>query len=138
MVVVACCVLAVALLWPSERIPTQADVAPAQAQISPPVIQPYTTYASMIGSREIFSVEQVAKADSPPPIDINKIKERLSILGIISSDGALQAVIEEKTTQKTYYLRIQESFDDITVIDINEAAGKVTFNYQGIDFTIYL
>jgi type II secretory pathway component PulC len=137
-VVLACIALAVVMLLPAQRMPTRDEISPVSAQLSAPTIQPYSYYTSTIGAREIFSTEQAAKVEAAPAIDINKVKERLSLMGIVSSDGSPQAIIEDKSAQKTYYLRLKESFDGITVIELNESAGKVTLEYQGIEFTIYL
>lgn len=87
--------------------------------------------------RQIFVSPAAQEAERPAAsaaVSADIVKD-VSLVGIISGDNP-QAVIEDKKTQKTYYVEKGQSIGDIKVEEIQE--GKVILNYKGQKFELYL
>ena len=61
--------------------------------------------------------------------------KQLNLVGIIAGENP-QAVIEDKNTQKTYYLNKGQFLGEIQLEDILE--GKIIINHKGQRFELYL
>lgn len=94
----------------------------------------FSKYSGQISARKIFG---------PPPVQVtqetgkpaSEIFGNLNLVGIIAG-AEPQAIIEDKKSQKTYYLNKGQSFDGITVEDILE--DKVNLNSGGRRTTLVL
>jgi type II secretory pathway component PulC len=87
--------------------------------------------------RQIFTnpaAQEAEKSAASAAVSADIIKD-VSLVGIISGDNP-QAVIEDKKTQKTYYVGKGQSIGEIQVEEIQE--GKVILNYKGQKFELYL
>lgn len=92
-------------------------------------------YLKDIGNRQIFNniaPEEPLKQANIIQADVVK---DINLLGIISGDNP-QAILEDKNTQKTYYLNKGQSISDFVVEDIKE--GRVILNYKGQKLELYM
>jgi type II secretory pathway component PulC len=64
-----------------------------------------------------------------------EIISQYNLSGIVSGDNP-KAIIEDKKSQKSYFLREGESAGDLTVEKIG--AGKVSLDYKGEKFELVL
>jgi len=94
---------------------------------SSPASKPYSYYAKDVGKRDIF--QPVAEKGAKVSRDVQKnIKENFALIGVIAG-GELQAAIEDKTAQKTYFVYKGDHIDDILIEDI--LVNKVILEYEG-------
>jgi hypothetical protein len=111
----------------------------AQKAPEEPARPPFTYYSEGLGARNIFSpVLKEEPANQPPGEQgpkLEDVKGQLNLLGVISG-APPQAIIEDKRTQKTYFLNKGATFDDIEVGDILD--NKVILNYKGKQFELVL
>ena len=98
----------------------------AGLESSPSQKEPYTAYSQDIGARELFGVS--GGQQSADIVTDSDVAKKFNLVGIIPGDKP-QAIIEDKETQKTYYLVQGQSVNGITVDDVG--AGKVIFSYGG-------
>ncbi len=101
-------------------------------------VKPLESYLEGLKSRQIFaasSLPEGALPTSAPVTNTLDLFKDISLVGIISSSPP-QAVIEDKKTQKTYYLSKGQSMGDLKVDDIQE--GKVVLNYLGTKYELYM
>lgn len=98
--------------------------------------KPYEFYLDSIKQRQIFggSVLQQARVPAPVATKADLIKE-MSLVGIIAGDNP-QAIIQDKTTEKTYYVIKGQFIGDIQIEDILE--GKIIVNDKGKRYELYL
>ena len=103
-------------------------------------IKPYEYYSRGIdNNRRIFAAalsegELSDKDGLKEAVPLDMVKT-ISLLGIIAGDIP-QAIIEDKRSQKTYYLNKWQSLGEFVVDDIQE--GKVVLNYKGEKFEVYM
>ncbi|MEK6714711.1 MAG: hypothetical protein AABY43_01530 [Candidatus Omnitrophota bacterium] len=115
------------------EVKQEAVVEPKPETIEGP--KPYDFYLSGIKEREIFSSSQIEVVTKPQSgINTDLLKD-ISLVGIIAGDTP-QAIIEDKKTQKTYYLNKGQFIEEMQVEDIQE--GKIILNYRGEKFELYL
>ncbi len=100
-----------------------------------PQAKPYDFYSQAIRDRKIFG-EQVSSEAARPMSAINSdlIKD-INLIGVILGDSP-QAIIEDKKTQKSYYVNKGQFIGEFRVDDIQE--GKVILTYEGEKFELYL
>jgi type II secretory pathway component PulC len=100
-------------------------------------VKPLESYLEGLKSKQIFSAASTQEASTTPTSASNTMDliKDISLVGIITSDPP-QAVIEDKKTQKTYYLSNGQSIGDLKVEDIKE--GKVILNYLGTNYELYM
>jgi hypothetical protein len=94
----------------------------------------YSHYSDKISSRNIFTAGPEIQAESQPGL-FEPAAESVGLVGIIAGNNP-QAIIEDKKSQKTYYLIKGQTVNDITVEDISE--GGVTLEYRGKKITLLL
>lgn len=100
-------------------------------------IKPLDLYLEGIKDSHIFAVRPESEPEKPTTsvsASADVIKD-INLVGIISGENP-QVVIEDKKTQKTYYINKGQFFGDFLVEDIQE--GKVVLNYKGQKFELYL
>lgn len=98
-------------------------------------IKPYEFYLAGIRDRQIFSSPTAQEtAGTVSGVNVDLMKD-ISLVGIISGENP-QAVIEDKKTQKTYYVTKGQFIGEFAVEDIRE--GKIILNYKGQRYELYL
>lgn len=98
--------------------------------------KPYEFYLEGIKDKQIFATPAALQAANRPQSGVNvDLGKDISLVGIIAGDNP-QAVVEDKKTQKSYYLGIGQFIGEYQVVDIQE--GKVIVNYRGQNFELYL
>ncbi len=125
-----------------EKIKIQ-EKASAQKVEPPPAADQrpsFDYYSAQAGSRNIFApvAAEETKAQAAPVEQgpkLEEVKGQLSLLGVIGGTTP-QVIIEDKRTQKTYFLNKGSTFDDIEVGDIFE--NKVILTYKGKQFELIL
>ncbi|MBU1726437.1 MAG: hypothetical protein KJ880_02265 [Candidatus Omnitrophica bacterium] len=92
-------------------------------------------YINEIKNKKMFSTAPaVSKSSSVAGPNVDLIKD-ISLVGIISGDNP-QAIIEDKKSQKSFYLNKGQFFGDFQLEDISE--GKVILNYKGERYELHL
>ncbi len=95
----------------------------------------YVTFLKDIQTRDIFT-PAYADLGSNSGEDFAKIVENLTLVGIIAGSPA-KVIIEDKLTQKTFYLREGEGFlEDVGVESIGQ--DSVILNLRGKTFELFL
>jgi len=92
-------------------------------------------YLQDIADRQIFNNSVQEEPLKQSNIIQTDVVKDINLLGIISGDNP-QAILEDKNTQKTYYLNKGQSIADFVVEDIKE--GKVILNYKGEKLELYM
>lgn len=119
------------------------DVPKGDAQIAMPEtglkqdVKPYEFYAQALSRRQIFSDSNLSAQgqsgiSSVAPADL--IKD-LNLVGIISGEHP-QAVIEDRKTQKTYYLNEGQYIGQLQIDGIQQ--GKIILKYNNQKYELYL
>lgn len=99
-------------------------------------LKPYEFYLEPTKQRQIFGNAPVPEAAIPKvATDGTDFIKQINLVGIISGDNP-QAVIEDKNTQKTYYVSKGQFIGEIQIEDIQE--GKIILNHKGQRFELYL
>lgn len=102
---------------------------------APLVIKPYSFYQSAISGRELFGAQ--VSGEIKKELDVNMVEriKDLSLTGILSADPP-QAIIADKQTQKTYFLKKGDLYESMKVDEIGD--GKVVLDMSGQKFELYL
>jgi type II secretory pathway component PulC len=141
LLVVSCIYLVISLVYPwigLKRI-VLPKVTPEKI-VQPKIerkqeIKPFEFYREGIGNRQIFSSAPTQGTGIPASgINVNIMKD-INLVGIISGENP-QAIIEDKKTQKTYYVTKGQFIGEFQIEDIQE--GKIILNYNGQRFELYL
>jgi len=101
-------------------------------------IKPFEAYLEGVSNRQIFKNPSSAAAGAPAGDNISvntEIIKDISLVGVISGENP-QAIMEDKKTQKTYYVTKGQYINEAVVEDIQE--GKVILNYAGQKFELHL
>lgn len=98
--------------------------------------KPYEFYLKGISGRQIFSSSAIQGTEKPisNTVSGNSLKD-INLVGIITGEDP-QAIIENKKTNKTYYLRKGQFFEEFQLEDIQ--AGKIILNLNGQRLELYL
>lgn len=98
-------------------------------------IKPYEFYLEAAKGRQIFSSASGQELGQPASgVGLDSIKD-ISLVGIISGENP-QAIIEDKKTQKTYYVTKGQFIGEFQVEDIQE--GKIIINYNGQRYELFM
>ncbi|MBI4972424.1 MAG: hypothetical protein HZC16_01225 [Candidatus Omnitrophica bacterium] len=95
-------------------------------------------YLPGLPKREIFasSLTPTMRPEEIPPLAQNlDLIKNINLVGIISGENP-QAVIEDKNTQKTFYLSKGQFMGEFQVKEIKE--GKVILDYKGQSYELYM
>ncbi len=99
-------------------------------------VKDYSYYSKEIANKKIFGPPS---KEERKPSQLSKAEEdissNLTLVGIIAGENP-QAIIEDKKTQKTYYLNKKQSFNGFTIDDISD--GKVVLEYEGKKIALFL
>ncbi|MBI5873937.1 MAG: hypothetical protein HZB36_07375 [Candidatus Omnitrophica bacterium] len=91
-------------------------------------IKPLETYLQGVSKRQIFGTMAAEEVQIPLGAVDTDITKDINLVGIISGEVS-QAAIEDKKTQKTYYVSKGQSIGEFQVEDIQE--GKIILNFNG-------
>ena len=95
--------------------------------------KPYDFYTQGIKSKQIFGAASAQLTqESGVTVGANLIKD-INLLGVISG-ASPQAIIEDKNSQKTYYVNKGQMIGEFQVEEIGD--GKVILNYSGQKFEL--
>lgn len=132
--VVSCLYLGACFLYPlfavkKIKLPViSVDKTKQQIPVAVDATKPYEFYADEIRKRTIFTNTAAGSAKvSAVSGEAQSIKD-ISLLGIISEPNP-QAIVEDKKTQKTYYVTKGQFIGEFEVEDIQE--GKIILNSKG-------
>lgn len=97
----------------------------------------YSYYSNRISGKKIFGAGSYSPAEASEGADAGgeQAGDNLGLVGIIPGNSP-QAIIEDKKSQKTYYLMKGQSISDITVEEI--VSDKVTIEYRGKRMDMFL
>ncbi len=93
-------------------------------------IKPYEFYSESVKKRPIFTSpdkQENYKQPAAKAVTQDLLKDMV-LLGIVSGENP-QAIIEDKNTQKTYYLSKGQFIGEFQVTDIRE--GKIILDFNG-------
>lgn len=108
-----------------EKVPGSAEAV---------AVKGYDSYSSAVSNKNIFSPYSGGLGGDNVAVS-GDISEKLGLVGVITGDSP-QAIIEDKKSQKTYYLNKGQSFDGYIVEEISE--GKVILNSGGNKISLFL
>jgi type II secretory pathway component PulC len=100
--------------------------------------KPYSEYQQEIAKRRLFQSgpqEPQAKKVIPGGAAFNDLVKDLHLLGIVSADKP-QAIIEDRRSQKTFFLYIGDYVGEIKVEAIS--SDKVVLEYKGETISLFL
>jgi len=109
---------------PKVNIQNSSSVEPQIKEES----KPYESYLQGLNKRQIFSSSVNASSSNLPAAAGADVIKDLNLVGIISGENP-QAIIEDKKSQKTYYLIKGQAIGELQIEDIQE--GKIILNYRG-------
>ena len=140
--IISCVYLAASFFypWPGAREIKPVEVAKEKGmEMKPGMVEakPYEYYLEGIKGKQIFGSSSGAEPEKPQAqtaIDADMIKD-INLVGIIAGENP-QAIIEDKKTQKTYYVSKGQNVGAFQVEEIQE--GKVTLNYMSKKFDLYM
>ena len=92
-----------------------------------PEARDYSYYSAEISEKKIFGQGEQEGQDRQV-IAAEDAAGNIGLVGIIAGDNP-QAVIEDKKSQKTYYMTKGESFNGFIVEEVSQ--GRVVLDYQG-------
>lgn len=112
-------------------LPRPSSLEEDKKEEEPPE-KPYAYYSKEIGQKELFKTSILQGEEKPTAAagssTLADLSANLTLLGIVLDDRA-QAIIQDKKTQKSYFLYKGNSIGEIKVEDILES--KVILSYQG-------
>lgn len=92
-------------------------------------LKPYSYYSKEIEKRELFNLWETREPSSSAEIsDLDETLTNLNLIGIVSGTNP-QAIIEEKRTNKTYFLNRGDYIGQFKLEEI--LPGKVILTYNG-------
>lgn len=94
---------------------------------------PLESYLQDIYKKDAFGLS-VSKEGKTQDVSVDAVKD-IMLAGILIEDPP-QAIIKEKKSGNTYYLKKGESLGEIKIVDILE--GKIVVEYRGEAYEIYL
>lgn len=95
----------------------------------------YSYYSKEISGEKIFGPPHKGEDAPRKGEESEDLSKNLNLVGIIAGENP-QAIIEDKKSQKTYYLNKNQSFNGFTVEDIS--GGKVVLDYGGKKVSLFL
>lgn len=94
-------------------------------------------YIQKIGNRRMFAtlVREPQIQEASPVIPQGELLKDISLVGIVTAAPA-QAIIEDRKTQKTYYVGKGQFIDEYKIEDIQE--GKIILEHNGQKYELYM
>lgn len=97
--------------------------------------QPLELYLKAVRGRDIFVKQPLRSQEAAPGIIAADLIKDMNLVGILSGVDP-QAIIEDKKSQKTYYLRKGQLIGELKIEDIQE--GKVIISHNGEKYELSL
>lgn len=133
--------LVICLIYPwvglkELKLPLQADMSATYAELANGTqTKPFEFYIDGVGARQVFGgADKGGTALSQAAAGVN-VADDINLVGIISGENP-QAIVEDKKSQKTYYLSRGQLIGDLKVDDIGD--GKIIVERLGQKFELYL
>lgn len=117
------------------KIPKTDSVSLSKSGEEKVETKPYEFYAQGMKNGQIFGNIVAEEGISPAANIRGDFLKDINLIGIVSGDSP-QAVIEDKKTQKTYYVSKGQSIGNFVVEDIQK--GKIILSSDGQKFELYL
>lgn len=116
---------------------TEEAVKAAAARAEPAVMaRDYSSYSSAISGKSIFGQSQGQSQGPSGDIAVSgDISDTIRLVGIVAGDSP-QAIIEDKKSNKTYYLNKGQSFNGYLVDEILE--DRVILDCDGKKISLFL
>ena len=137
----SCIYLVISFIYPVIglkiiKLPQIAQEKVGEPKAEPKLeVKPYEFYREGIANKQIFGGVFSQGIGKPvTAVDIDLMKD-INLIGIITGENP-QAVIEDKKTQKTYYISKGQFIGETQVEDIQE--GKIIISYRGQRIELYL
>ena len=115
----------------SLSVATNLVGSPAEGKEVSSNLQPYSFYAQSIGGWPLFGLRERSAPKSPeiqrPAVTLNELMANLNLMGIIGGKEP-QAIIWDRKSKRTYYLKEGQFLDEIMIQDIKK--GKVILKYK--------
>lgn len=118
-----------------SRMSIPAVSAPLTKIAAPIETKGYAYYYNRISGKRIFTGSYTSSAQEGMESSGEPSSDDIGLLGIIKGNNP-QAIIEDKKSQKTYYLIKGQSANGIIIEDISE--DKVMLDYKGKRMTLFL
>jgi type II secretory pathway component PulC len=138
---ISCLYLVSSFIYPlvalrKVKLPEAPKEKSAVLEAVPRVEQkPLEEYLKEVSGKQIFSNLPSAGVAGPVSgVAVDLVKD-INLVGIIAGDNP-QAIIEDRKTQKTYYLNKGQFIGEFQLEDIQE--GKIILNYNGQKFELHL
>lgn len=98
--------------------------------------QDFSSYSKELSQKTVFGSTAGTGARGSGNISVSQdVSERIGLVGIVAGDEP-EAIIEDKKSQKTYYLKVGQSFDEFLLEEISD--GKVLVTSDGKKTTLTL
>jgi hypothetical protein len=139
--IISCIYLLVSIIYPwvglrKIKLPkvTEAKITAQQAEAKQE-IKPFEFYLEGAKNRQIFAGTLAQGTALPASAASADLIKEVNLVGIIAGENP-QAIIEDKKSQKTYYVSKGQFVGEFQVDDILE--GKIILNYKGQRYELYL
>lgn len=138
---ISCLYLAFSFIYPlvalrKIKLPEAPKEKSAVLEAVPKAEQkPLEEYLKGVSGKQIFSNLPSAGVAGPVSGVTADLVKDINLVGIIAGDNP-QAIIEDKKSQKTYYLNKGQYIGEFQLEDIQE--GKIILNYNGQKFELHL
>jgi len=98
---------------------------------------PYSYYSAQLEGKNLFKAAMIREdtAGSIPKKELRDLIKNLTLMGIISEEEP-QAIIEDKSTGKSYFLKKGELINGVKIVEIK--SNKVVLEYEEQRFDLYL
>lgn len=124
----------------SDKIPEQGKAAPSidknaviNTAAASPKADDYSKYSAIINQKQLFGYSD--SAVSQDAIQSQNAADNFNLVGIIPGDTP-QAIVEDRTAGKTYYLSKGASINGAVVREISNS--KVVLDYNGDTISLVL
>ena len=122
----------------ATRAPVVLPYTTAEASLKEKPVQPFSYYNDIIAKRELFKSyieERSARQAIPAGPTFRDLIKNLNLLGIVSGEK-LQAIIEDRQLNKTYFLYQGDYLGEIKIEEIQPE--KVILEYRGEQVNLFM
>ena len=139
--VLSCIYLVFAFIYPfiflrTVKLPVVAKDSNAGLEAMPNIEQkPLEEYLQGLGDKQVFGSGGSTGVIGPASGLSAELIKDINLVGIIAGDTP-QAIIEDKKSQKTYYLNKGQFIGEFQLEDIQE--GKIILNFNGQRFELHI
>jgi hypothetical protein len=123
------------LMPPKVNIPNIQQDIQKEPVIEQPPIKPLEFYQTGVAQQKMFHSQPAQETAVSAAAVNHDILKDINLIGIITGNDP-QAIIEDKRTEKTYYVSKGQLIGDLLVEEILD--GKIILNLKGQKFELYL